>query len=533
MRRIWIALFIVAALVASATALTPEQGLLLNSRPGWVLPGAAADLNFASGQYFGLSPAQLTVSRASVEYEVCNGQLYNFAANQAPITPGCGWWEWPQRTNSVPNSTMQGAAVGVLPTGWGTSVTGAVTPTVTAVVSDSGMTTVQVQMSGTPNASGVTYLVMSPALTIAAAYGQTWTGTAAIKLVSGSLTNLIIYSPIIRATTSGGGFTESSAFTPITPTGAGIGTQVYSASYALVQPTTAYVALWLPMTVTNGQPINATFEIAIPQAELNSNLSALVASAVKVADGAGGANGSGVYTVAGGTCATQPTLNVTWAAGVLTVNSVANAGSCSVLPPSPATLAYASGAATGWTGATATLTPTDNSAQGFATGPILTAGSAATRAQSNISLPLSVISMPSGAALVSAQLFSGQSVLLLDASDGTSNNRVGINRNSAVQANTLYVRAGATAQPFSNVGASSALVSIKAAASWNGSSVVTAYGGTAPVSLAIGGAISGLSEVKLGSSGTNLGNAACNCLITRAAFWHQAVSASALQQATK
>ena len=80
-----------------------------------------------------------------------------------------------------------------------------------------------------------------------------------------------------------------------------------------------------------------------------------VSSAVTAASGTGGVNGPGVYTVAGGACTTQPTLNVTWATGVMTVNSVATTGACTTLPGSPAALTYLSGIATGWTGATATL----------------------------------------------------------------------------------------------------------------------------------------------------------------------------------
>ena len=82
-----------------------------------------------------------------------------------------------------------------------------------------------------------------------------------------------------------------------------------------------------------------------------------VASATATASGSGGVNGTAVYTVSGGSCTTQPTINVTWTAGVLAVNSVANAGSCSTPPGiANASLAYASGTASGWTGATATLT---------------------------------------------------------------------------------------------------------------------------------------------------------------------------------
>ena len=75
-------------------------------------------------------------------------------------------------------------------------------------------------------------------------------------------------------------------------------------------------------------------------------------TAVQQSSGTGGVNGTAVYSVSGGTCTTQPTLNVTWTSGALTVNSIANAGSCSAFPPSPAPLTYVSGTASGWTGAT-------------------------------------------------------------------------------------------------------------------------------------------------------------------------------------
>jgi hypothetical protein len=86
-----------------------------------------------------------------------------------------------------------------------------------------------------------------------------------------------------------------------------------------------------------------------------------IASAAATGNGTGGANGTGVYALTGGaSCTTTPTVNVTWASGVLTINSVANAGVCSTLPnPTTltATLTYISGAATGWAGATVSYVP--------------------------------------------------------------------------------------------------------------------------------------------------------------------------------
>jgi hypothetical protein len=76
-----------------------------------------------------------------------------------------------------------------------------------------------------------------------------------------------------------------------------------------------------------------------------------------VSSGSGGINGGpSVYTVNGGTCMTQPQVNVTWTGGVLTVNSVATVGVCTTWPTNPASITYASGPATGWTGATVNYT---------------------------------------------------------------------------------------------------------------------------------------------------------------------------------
>ena len=99
-----------------------------------------------------------------------------------------------------------------------------------------------------------------------------------------------------------------------------------------------------------------------------------VASAAKSANGTGGVNASGVYAVGGGT-GTAATLNVTWSGGVMTVNSVASGGAYTVMPTSPAALTYVSGSATGWAGATASLTMTAGSIEA---GTIVTAGSGGT-----------------------------------------------------------------------------------------------------------------------------------------------------------
>ena len=153
--------------------------------------------------------------------------------------------------------------------------------------------------------------------------------------------------------------------------------------------------------MTNGVPVSGTFLLSLPQIELNPNLLASVASATVAGGGTGWGTGTGVIqNTFGGNCATPIQLNVTAAAGAITlVNSVANAGSCAAatgLPPTGNTAwTYVSGTISAGSGASFTLTPVNNSAQGFATGPILTSSGAVTRAATNATGPLPSCSNPS------------------------------------------------------------------------------------------------------------------------------------------
>jgi hypothetical protein len=78
--------------------------------PGWVLPGASIDMNFATGQYFGLRPSGLTVTRAGTATSLlpssASGAPYqSFAANAPRIVAGVGLIVEESRTNYLLNST--------------------------------------------------------------------------------------------------------------------------------------------------------------------------------------------------------------------------------------------------------------------------------------------------------------------------------------------------------------------------------------------------------------------------------------------
>ena len=534
MRGLPAALLALLSAMPAALAEPPQQRPIMTLGGAAHFLGASVDMNFATGQYFGLTPGQLTVSRASTEYEVCNGQLFGpFANNALAVTPGCGAWVWEARTNSITNSTATGATPGtpgVQPTNWtvrANNNVGTLVVNVAGQGTEGGIAYTDFQFVGTPTGAGYFQFLPELNTTIPATYGQTWSASMFVRMVAGSTANTSGPLIGINEYTSGGVFVANSS-------GAGnisgtiLGSSRSNFSRTLTGATTANAGPFFLSTYAAGA-VNITLRIGLPQLELNPNLPASVASAVKAASGTGGVNGAGVYTITGGTCATQPTTNVTWAAGVLTIGAVVNAGSCTVLPPSPATLAYSSGAATGWTGATATLTPVDNSAQGFGTGPILTSSGAVTRAATTANSPAlaAIVAGKSGTIMADAQIFApvGNSTpLIFQADDGTFNNRREAfpNVGNMVQVIFNNVGSGSTSQNFSNGGGSFSTASRRSVVTWTPSTQSVTFDGSTPVSSASAPAAVGISQFYIGSS--NLSSAPLNGFIKEIAIWPYAVA---------
>jgi len=432
-----------------ATAAPAHEGstfspVIQGSAPAWVLQpvrGNGDDLNFAKGEYYlkgsnGVMPANTRATN-----ETCwtsTGNLVQVGPYQNCVTDlGVGAWEG--RTNTIYDSAFVGGSAGVWaphcsyywPVGQAPAT---ITPSAPYVLN--GMPVIDIVIAGTPSGAGTISFGCAVNTDAQAAAGQTWAITEYLMLKSGSLagtsgwaTFAVQWNAALNQTNIVAGNSVNASAGP-----SGVMTN-YGTVKTLVNVAagvpTAYVASYFQFNVTTS-PLNFTLTMGYHGQELNPTLPASVASAATAANGAGGVNGSAVYSVVGGT-GTPATLNVTWAAGVLTVNSVASAGSYSAatgLPASPATLAYVSGTATGWTGATVNLTPVGNSAQGFATTPILTSSGALARAPDSITMPVANCQNPSLYVVGTPAAPTGSAVIQVAAEigDGSYNNRLVIYR---------------------------------------------------------------------------------------------------------
>lgn len=380
----------------------------------------------------------------SVASGVGTGLKFQFTATSATT------WLRIQRaatgSSVIANVSVQSA--GALPTNWVGQNLPELQATIVGVGVQNGVNYIDYRVVGTPASTSQRLFIQFEQSGVAtSSYGQTWSQSAFFALVGGSLTNIgSLQSQYSEAT---GGLQYGSVIlnAVITSTLA----RYSNSATALTAANTSLVPRVL-FGLTSGQPIDATIRIGWPQLENNSQINSTVASATSAASGTGGVNGTAVYQVGGGT-GTAATLNCTWAAGVLTVNSVASAGSYTTFPPSPAALTYVSGTATGWTGSTVTLTPTSNASQAAASPPILTSGAAATR---NVEVDtLNLAGLPSfGSAYTTwvrwtPQLplvaYAQQNAFQLD--DGTNSQRSVMRRG---QANGGYLAAGVGGSGFNN-----------------------------------------------------------------------------------
>jgi hypothetical protein len=175
------------------------------------------------------------------------------------------------RTNSIRNNTMQGAAAGTpgtLPTNWSgaTALTG-LTQEVVGTGTESGITYIDIKLSGTPSGAGVYRYFFEGATTAAALTGQSWSSAWYRKLVAGSLTGISTFGDLYQEFTSAGAFVTEASVNTTSPTASSLASQRGSTTRTLAGgATTAFVRSGIQISLT-GAAIDITLRIGLPQLE--------------------------------------------------------------------------------------------------------------------------------------------------------------------------------------------------------------------------------------------------------------------------
>jgi hypothetical protein len=172
-----------------------------------------------------------------------------------------------QRTNSIRNNTGVGAVAGTpgtLPTNWTGNAATDLTREIVGTGTENGISYIDLKYTGTVSASRTQFLFFEPSNGISASNGQSWTGSAWVKIVAGSLANItsvaiqadtrdasLVYvsTPFVAA------FTPTSAFTRYSGTGSATG-----ATINWIQP-------FLLFTTASSGAIDITLRIGLPQLE--------------------------------------------------------------------------------------------------------------------------------------------------------------------------------------------------------------------------------------------------------------------------
>jgi hypothetical protein len=265
--------------VAAASSLLQSASLLIIPS-GYKAGVAYAELP-ANGN------GDLTWSRNSVANRTqSDGNIGSVAANVARLSYMYGSCPAlllePQRTNSIRNSTMQGASTSpsTFPTNWmfiGDGLTG----TIVGIGTENGLPYVEIRMQGT--ATGINArLDFESQSQIVASNGQAWTNSFYYRRISGNPD--LVSLRIFERTSTGSYITENALnFTPNTTL------LRYTQTYTLNGgATVARVQSGIRFTLTIGNTYDFTIRIAAPQMELGAYATTWIdttnAAATRLAD---------------------------------------------------------------------------------------------------------------------------------------------------------------------------------------------------------------------------------------------------------
>ena len=239
------------------------------------------NLNFAQSKI--LDP-RITFTRTSTATYVDEDGFIKTVDNDVarfdfdPVTGEClGLLIEEQRTNSINNNTMVGALVGTPgtpPTSWGIGTNNAeLTHSIVGVGVESGISYIDVRVSGTVTASRACDIQQAPDIT--ASNGQTWTHSVYLRQVGGSQTNITdiriqgnVYSSTAYLTTPW--------FHAVPVTTESLITQRRVFTATLVGETITRVRPFIKITTASSGIVDFTLRIGMPQLELGSFATSLI-----------------------------------------------------------------------------------------------------------------------------------------------------------------------------------------------------------------------------------------------------------------
>lgn len=289
-----------------------KLGAAVKSRP------PTASFNFAlAGQTL---DSRITFSRASsATYFDNTGTLQTASSgvaranayqdhNPTTLAP-LGFLIEEARTNSNRNNTMVGAVAGTpgtTPTAWSVSGTGdGLTRTIVGTGTEDGIAYIDVKYTGTTSAAASRAVTSEAATQVSALAGQTWTGSAFIKLAGGSLANVTVNNSVNERSVAGTALVTSA--TSITPTTSTLRSQRASTTRTLTDALTAFVTHQVSINYASGVAVDITLRIGLPQLEqgafATSPILTTTAAATRLADVATitGASFSSWYNAVEGT----------------------------------------------------------------------------------------------------------------------------------------------------------------------------------------------------------------------------------------
>jgi len=173
-----------------------------------------------------------------------------------------------QRTNSIRNNTMQGAAAGTpgtAPTNWAISGLGTLTQTVVGTGTANGINYIDVRFSGTTSTTQLVIRFDSTGA-IAAANGQSWAISAWLAVVGGSTANTNNYTLANNLFDSGNVYIgEGPSITLASPPTSTF--TRYSGAGTISNASTASIRPYFYFLFASGVAIDITLRIGLPQLE--------------------------------------------------------------------------------------------------------------------------------------------------------------------------------------------------------------------------------------------------------------------------